>query len=128
MSATSKPVRCADWQANLRKSRNSAAKTGSNWTTKDISVFAVTFVLVLLGTAFAAATDQPVFWLLLVPAPLAIGFTVVTFLRERRRGRKSLSAMPKETHRGGTGDSGKLSSGGPDRSKEQRWTMTVPGF
>jgi hypothetical protein len=58
------------------------------WTRGDISVFGFTLSLVLLGTILSAHTDRPVFWLLAGPGPVAIGFTLITFLRQgfgRRR-------------------------------------------
>jgi hypothetical protein len=57
-------------------------KRRSEWTANDLSVFGLTLTLVLLGTVLAASTDYPVFWLLLGPGPLAVGFTVITFLRQ----------------------------------------------
>ena len=127
MSATSRPARLVDCHAKARRSRNSAVKTGSSWTAKDVSAFTVTLMLVLLGTVFAANTNQPVFWLLLGPAPLAVGFTLITFLRERRSWRRSLPAILEPSYRGSR-ESSKLRNAGRNRSKAQRWAMTIPGF
>lgn len=52
------------------------------WTGKDMSAFTIVLILLLLGMFAAARTDRPVFWLLVGPAPLAVGFTVTTFLRQ----------------------------------------------
>lgn len=54
----------------------------SRWTGGDVSTHSVILTLVLLGTIAAAHTDHPVFWLLVGPAPLGVGFTVITFLRQ----------------------------------------------
>jgi 4-carboxymuconolactone decarboxylase len=50
--------------------------------TGDIGVFGFTLSLVLLGTILSAHSDRPVLWLLLGPGPIAIGFTLITFLRQ----------------------------------------------
>ena len=52
------------------------------WTGKDMSAFSIVLMLLLLGIFAAAHTDRPVFWLLVGPAPLAVGFTLTTFLRQ----------------------------------------------
>jgi hypothetical protein len=54
----------------------------SSGATGDMSVSSIVLTLVLLGTIVAGHTDHPVFWLLVGPAPLGIGFTLITFLRQ----------------------------------------------
>jgi len=44
-------------------------------TRSDMSVPSIILTLVLLGTIVAGHTDHPVFWLLVGPAPLGVGFT-----------------------------------------------------
>lgn len=51
-------------------------------TNRDMSAFSFTLALQLLGTIAAAHTAHPVFWLLVGPMPLAVGFTLVTFIRQ----------------------------------------------
>jgi hypothetical protein len=52
------------------------------WTGKDMSAFSIVLMLLLLGIFAAAYTDRPVFWLLMGPAPLAVGYTLITFFRQ----------------------------------------------
>jgi hypothetical protein len=54
----------------------------SDRTNRDMSAFSFTLTLQLLGTIGAAHTDHPVFWLLVGPMALAVGFTVVTLIRQ----------------------------------------------
>jgi hypothetical protein len=54
----------------------------SDRTNRDMSTFSFTLTLQLLGTIAAAHTDHPVFWLLVGPMPLAVVFTLVTFIRQ----------------------------------------------
>jgi hypothetical protein len=54
----------------------------SSGATGDLSVSSIVLTLVLLGTIVAGNTDHPIFWLLIGPAPLGIGFTLITFLRQ----------------------------------------------
>jgi hypothetical protein len=51
--------------------------TGRN----DMSTFSFTLTLLLLGTIGAAQTDNPMFWLLIGPAPFAVVFTGLVFFR-----------------------------------------------
>jgi hypothetical protein len=76
------------------------------WTISDITVFGFTLSLVLLGTILSAHTDRPVFWLLVGPGPIAIGFTLITFLRQGF-GRRHGSPVLEKRGRSG-GDSNKL--------------------
>jgi hypothetical protein len=46
-----------------------------------MSSFSFVLMLLLLGLFMAAHSDRPVFWLLVGPGPLAIGFTLTTFIR-----------------------------------------------
>jgi hypothetical protein len=54
----------------------------SDRTNRDMSTFSFTLTLQLLGTIAAAHTDHSVFWLLVGPMPLAVVFTLVTFIRQ----------------------------------------------
>jgi len=46
-----------------------------------MSSFTFVLMLLILGLFMAAHSDRPVFWLLVGPGPLAIGFTLTTFVR-----------------------------------------------
>ncbi|MGA8656566.1 MAG: hypothetical protein WB586_10485 [Chthoniobacterales bacterium] len=46
-----------------------------------MSTFSFTMTLLLLGTIGAAQTDNPMFWLLIGPAPFAVVFTGLVFFR-----------------------------------------------
>jgi hypothetical protein len=52
------------------------------WTRKDMSAFSIVLMLLLLGIVAAGHTERPVFWLLVGPAPLAVGFTLTTLFRQ----------------------------------------------
>jgi hypothetical protein len=49
---------------------------------RDLTVSGFVFALVLVGVILAANTEQPAFWLLIGPAPVAILHTARTFLRQ----------------------------------------------
>ena len=49
---------------------------------RDLTVSGFVFALVLVGVILAANTEQPAFWLLIGPAPVAILHTTRTFLRQ----------------------------------------------
>src|SRR5260370_18241683 len=51
--------------------------------TRDMSAFSFTLTLLLSSTIAAANADQPLFCLLIGPAPLAIGLVAAVFLRQR---------------------------------------------
>jgi hypothetical protein len=63
--------------AGVSHKENETARTG-----KDMSAFSIVLMLLLLGMCAAVQTDRPVFWLLFGPAPLAVGFALITFLRQ----------------------------------------------
>jgi hypothetical protein len=63
--------------------KNATPPKRSAQTKRDMSAFSFSLALLLLGTIAATNTNHPVFWLLLGPAPLAAGFTVLTFFRQR---------------------------------------------
>ena len=67
--------------SNLRKTERSAKE--SDWSGRDMSSFSFTLTLLLSGTIAAANADQPLFWLLIGPTPLAIGLAAAVFLRPR---------------------------------------------
>jgi hypothetical protein len=60
----------------------------------DLSASSVIFTLVLLGTILAGHTDHPVFWLLVGPAPLGIGFTAIMVFRRGLGQNHSTSPEP----------------------------------
>ena len=68
--------------AQTKSAGGSDKEKETAWTGKDMSAFTIVLMLLLLGMFAAAHTDRPVFWLLVGPAPLAVGFTVTTFLRQ----------------------------------------------
>ena len=63
--------------------------------TRDMSAFSFTLTLLLSSTIAAANTDQPLFWLLIGPAPLAIGLAATVFFRQRFPLRRYLLALRK---------------------------------
>jgi hypothetical protein len=48
-----------------------------------MSAFSFTLTLLLSSTIAAANADRPLYWLLIGPAPLAIGLVAGVFLRRR---------------------------------------------
>jgi hypothetical protein len=94
-------------QILVRSSHRGAASNSAikgQWTIGDISVFGFTLSLVLLGTILSAYTDRPVFWPLVGPGPIAIGFTLITFLRQGFGRRDGIPAMEQ---RGRSGENSK---------------------
>jgi hypothetical protein len=65
--------------------RNLVTPKRPSWSGGDMSASSVIFTLALLGTILAGRTDHPVFWLLVGPAPLGIGFTAIMVFRRRTR-------------------------------------------
>ena len=63
--------------------RNLVTQKRPCWAGGDMSASSVIFTLVLSGTILAGHTDHPVFWLLVGPAPLGIGFTAIMGFRRR---------------------------------------------
>jgi hypothetical protein len=57
---------------------------------RDLTVSTFVFTLVLVGAILAAYTDQPIFWLLIGPAPVAVLHTIRAFLQERVNRREGL--------------------------------------
>jgi len=55
--------------------RNVGSLKRSNQGRRDMSPFTFTLALLLLSTLGAAQTDNPMFWLLIGPAPFAVVFT-----------------------------------------------------
>jgi hypothetical protein len=49
----------------------------------DMSAFTFTLTLLLLATIGATQTDNPMFWLVIGPAPFAIMFAGLVFWRQR---------------------------------------------
>ena len=75
--------------------RNATASKRSGWTKRDMSTFSFSLTLLLLGTIAGTKTNNPVFWLLIGPAPLAAGFTVLMFFRQRFSRRSPFVAFGK---------------------------------
>ena len=59
-------------------------------TKRDLTVSGLVLALLFSGAVVAAHTDQPVFWLLVGPAPFAVVYTVGTCLRHRLIRREGL--------------------------------------
>ena len=53
------------------------------WMREDMRPLSFTFTLVLLGTWAAMQTEQPLFWLLAGPLPLAVGYAGVRLTRRK---------------------------------------------
>ena len=60
---------------------------------RDLTVSGFVFALVSVGVILAAYTDRPVFWLLIVPTPVAVLYTIRTFLRQLLRRQEGLLAF-----------------------------------
>jgi len=73
------PVRSIASLINRTRSR----KTQSETPKRDISGFGFLLILMLLSEIAAAQTENPVFWLLVGPTPLALAFTANRFLQYR---------------------------------------------
>jgi hypothetical protein len=61
--------------------RNATSLKWSNRGRNDMSTFTFTVTLLLLATTGAAQTDNPMFWLLIGPAPFAVVFAGLVFFR-----------------------------------------------
>jgi hypothetical protein len=61
--------------------RNATSLKWSNRGRNDMSTFTFTLTLLLLATTGAAQTDNPMFWLLIGPAPFAVVFAGFVFFR-----------------------------------------------
>jgi hypothetical protein len=75
--------------------KNATAPKRSGWTKRDMSTFSFSLTLLLLGTIAAIKTNNPVFWLLIGPAPLSAGFMVLMFFRQRFSRRSPFVAFGK---------------------------------
>lgn len=93
-----------------------------------MSVFGITLTLVLLGTIAAAHTDCPVLWLLIGPAPLGVGFTVIAFLRHGFIRHRSLPTVRERNYCGGDQSTGVTRNAAKNRRKAYAGTTIVPGF
>jgi hypothetical protein len=93
--STSRVLRSAK-DAQTKSAADSYKEKETVWTGKDMSAFSIVLMLLLLGIFAAAHTDRPVFWLLVGPAPLAVGFTLTTFLRQGF-GRQNFSEEKRKT-------------------------------
>jgi hypothetical protein len=69
--------------SQLNPSKNTRSSKGLYWMREDMGALSFAWTLVLMSAVTAIQTDQPVLWLLIGPAPLAIGITAVGFLRRR---------------------------------------------
>jgi len=63
--------------------RTRSRKTQSDIPKRDISGFGFLLILMLLSEIAAAQTENPVFWLLVGPTPLALAFAANRFLQYR---------------------------------------------
>jgi hypothetical protein len=63
--------------------KNTRSCKGLYWMREDMGVLSFAWTLVLLSAVAAIQTDQPVLWLLMGPAPLAVGVAATGFLRRR---------------------------------------------
>jgi hypothetical protein len=68
-------------KVRTRSADVSPKRKDNDWTERDMSSFSFVLMLLLLGLFMAAHSDRPVFWLLVGPGPLAIAFTLATFVR-----------------------------------------------
>ena len=65
---------------------------------RDLTVSGFVFALVLVGVILAANTEQPAFWLLIGPAPVAILHTTRTFLRQMLKPASQRSGAVETVH------------------------------
>jgi hypothetical protein len=65
---------------------------------RDLTVSGFIFALVLVGVILAANTEEPVFWLLIGPAPVAVLHTMRTFLRQVVRSASQSSGAVETDH------------------------------
>jgi hypothetical protein len=68
-----------------------------SWAGGDMSASSLIFTLVLLGTILAGHTDHPMFWLLVGPAPLGIGYTAIMVFR-RGLGQNRSTSRERHSH------------------------------
>jgi hypothetical protein len=68
---------------HLNPWKNTSSSKGLYWMREDMGVLSFAWTLVLLSAVAAIQTDQPVLWLLIGPAPLAVGVAGAGFLRRR---------------------------------------------
>src|SRR6516165_10638139 len=78
--------------------RNATSLKRSERGRNDMGTSTFTLTLLLLGTIGATQTDNPMFWLLIGPAPFAVVFTGLVFLRQgfspRRKGKPLPHSKP----------------------------------
>ena len=67
------------------RTRTAIPTKGSGQIKRDLTVSSFVVILVLVGAILAAYTEQPIFWLLIGPAPVALLHTIRMFLRQRLR-------------------------------------------
>jgi hypothetical protein len=63
--------------------KNTRSSKGRYWMREDMGVLSFAWTLVLLSAVAAVQTDEPALWLLIGPAPLAVGVAAAGFLRRR---------------------------------------------
>jgi hypothetical protein len=68
---------------HLNPWKNTRSSKGLYWMREDMGALSFAWTLVLISAAAAIQTDQPVLWLLIGPAPLAVGVVAAGFLRRR---------------------------------------------
>jgi hypothetical protein len=69
--------------SHLNPWKNTKSSKGLYWMREDMGALKFAWTLVLLSAVAATQTDQPVLWLSIGPAPLAVGIVAVGFLRRR---------------------------------------------
>jgi hypothetical protein len=84
------PEYCCTRRRLSGRTRTAIQTSESGQNKRDLTVSSFVFTLVLMGVILAAYTDQPLFWLLIGPAPVAVFHIISTFLRQRLRRRKEL--------------------------------------
>jgi hypothetical protein len=67
----------------LKPAKNTRSSKGLYWMREDMGALSFAWTLVLLSAVAAIQTDQPGLWLLIGPAPLAVGIAAAGFFRRR---------------------------------------------
>jgi hypothetical protein len=71
------------WDSYRDPMKNQSSPKRYEWGQSDMSPFSFTLALLLIGTVAAVHSEDPAFWLLAGPAPLAAVFTATTLFRRR---------------------------------------------
>ncbi|MBV9104797.1 MAG: hypothetical protein JO313_02120 [Verrucomicrobia bacterium] len=70
-------------EGHYAPAKNRAFPKRLYWMREDMGALSFSWTLTLLATFAATQSDQPARWLLVGPAPLAIGFAAAALLRRR---------------------------------------------